>query len=229
MIDSIKKGIMNTEHKISGEWNKYYKTNDYSAEEFSKKERCFRDMLNLIKFDASTALDIGANTGFFSRIAANAGIFTVAIDNDSDCVDENYIQTRKNKIENLIPLNLDVINMYSRSGLEGKEHLPLTERFNPDLIIALAVIHHIRIAQVVPFVSIAKFFSGICRYLIIEFVQKSDLQVLSLLKLKREIYDDYSQAEFERIFLQYFTIIRAEKITLAGRTLYLMKKIDESI
>ncbi len=53
---------------------------------------------------------MGANTGVFSRLAAENGIPTVASDIDPSAVERGYLQVKKEKIQNLLPLLLDLTN-----------------------------------------------------------------------------------------------------------------------
>ena len=88
----------------------------------------------------------------------------------------------------------------------------LAERGPADLILALALIHHLAISNNIPLGEIARFLSGLGRNLVIEFVPKSDPQAQRLLVSREDIFSDYSQASFERAFSQYFTTISSSPI-----------------
>jgi hypothetical protein len=87
----------------------------------------------------------------------------------------------------------------------------------------LGLIHHIAISNNVPLIQIANFLSQICCYLIIEFVPKDDSQVQRLLRFRKDIFQDYDEKNFEIAFLNYFSILKREKIVDSKRTIYLMK------
>jgi hypothetical protein len=55
---------------------------------------------------------------------------------------------------------------------------------------------------------------------IIEFVQKDDQTVQQLLALREDIFPDYNQATFERALKARARIIKSEKVSASGRTLY---------
>ncbi|MBP7652101.1 SAM-dependent methyltransferase [Candidatus Dependentiae bacterium] len=227
LIRNLKKYIENTklkEKSVKSVWENYYETSNYSESEFEIKKQIVKNMVDKIKSDASNSLDIGANTGVFSRLLANSGIFTVSIDNDMNCIEQNYIQMKSENIRNLVPLNFDFVNIYSRTGWAGKEQLSLLDRFKPDLCLALAVTHHLRITSGIPLMMLADLFQKICKYLIIEFVPKSDKQTASLLKFRKDIYYDYSQFTFEASFSRHFKILQNETIGNTGRIIYLMQK-----
>ena len=89
---------------------------------------------------------------------------------------------------------------------------------------ALAILHHLAIANNVPLRNVAGFLSQACHSLIIEFVPKRDSQVQRLLSNREDIFDGYNQQGFERDFGERFTIQRKRRIADSDRTLYLMKR-----
>jgi hypothetical protein len=66
--------------------------------------------------------------------------------------------------------------------------------------LALALLHHLAISNNLPFPKIAEFFSRICHWLVIEFIPKEDSQVRRLLATREDVFPDYAQPSFERIF-----------------------------
>ncbi|HPG31752.1 MAG TPA: SAM-dependent methyltransferase [bacterium] len=226
LLSSLKKSIKKMEMKKNNSemWSDYYKTSNYSDTELGVKKVIVKKFLDIIKSDISSALDIGSNTGIFSRLAAESGVFTASIDNDVNCSEQNYLISKSQNIKNILPLNFDLINLYSRTGWAGKEHLSLIDRFKPDLCIALAIIHHLRITSGIPLVLLSDFFQKNSKYLIIEFIPKSDKQILTMLSNRKDIYYDYSQLTFETVFNRHFKILLSEPVGGSGRTLYLMQK-----
>ena len=102
-------------------------------------------------------------------------------------------------------------------GWTCEERDSLVAREHPQLAMALALIHHLAISNNLPFSKIAEFFAGICEYLIIEFVPKTDSKVKILLSTREDI--------FEKYFSNSFAILAKEQIKDSERTLYLMKNI----
>ena len=91
------------------------------------------------------------------------------------------------------------------------------------MILSLALIHHLAISNNVPLKKIAEFFKSNCRFLIIEFIPKSDSQVQRLLSSRKDIFDEYTQDQFEDCFKNYFTIKKIENISGSERIIYLME------
>jgi len=95
-------------------------------------------------------------------------------------------------------------------------------------VLALALVHHLAISNNVPLGRIASMFRGICTWLIIEFVPKSDSQVKRLLATREDIFPAYTQEGFESQFSQAFEIRRVEAVAESDRLVYLMERKQEA-
>jgi hypothetical protein len=107
-------------------------------------------------------------------------------------------------------------------GWENRERESFLERGPADAVFALALIHHLAISNNLPFAKIAAFFKKICRWLVIEFVPKTDSQVQRLLATRQDIFVDYDPGHFEEEFSRLFTIQKIVPLQGTERTLYLM-------
>lgn len=207
------------------EWRDYYLDTNYSLEAFEHKKEIVSEFLEYLH--PTSVWDIGANTGLFSRIASEKGIYTIAFDIDPACVELNYWTAFHNHERNLLPLLLDLSNPSPGIGWRNKERLSFIERGPVDTILALALIHHLAISNNIPFSSIANFFSEICTSLIIEFVPKEDSQVQRLLLNRKDIFPDYRSESFEEAFIKYFDIKKIERIKNSQRKVYIMVKRNQ--
>jgi len=222
LIDSLESAISKLKWEPEKtEWSEYYKDTNYSQEAMFHKKKLVDDYIEEVK--PNTVWDLGANIGIFSRIASNKGIYTVSFDSDPSVVEKSYLQVKNYKERNILPLCVDLTNPSPSIGWSNKERLSLIERGPCDLALMLGLIHHIAISNNVPLIQIANFLSQICRYLIIEFVPKDDSQVQRLLRFRKDIFQDYDEKNFEIAFLNYFSILKREKIVDSKRTIYLMK------
>ena len=88
---------------------------------------------------------------------------------------------------------------------------------------ALALVHHLAIGNNVPFEDIGYYFASLGNWLIIEFVPKEDSQVKRLLQVREDVFDRYTQPDFERAFSSWFDLIDKAPIPGTLRTLYLFK------
>jgi len=206
-------------------WTDYYACTNYESEAFAHKSELVDGFLKELAPTPGRVWDLGANIGFFSRIASARGIPTLSLDMDPACVEHNYLECVRNGETSLLPLWMDLINPSSNLGWGNEERTSWIDRGPADVALALALIHHLAIANNVPLPKLAVFFSRICRFLIVEFVPKPDSQVQLLLSTREDIFPEYTQAEFERIFSRNFTILRAVAIRKTERTLYLMEKL----
>jgi ribosomal protein L11 methylase PrmA len=220
-IESLKTTILKLNWKPAGtEWADYYSANNYTDAAFEHKRTLVGDWLTRIQ--ARMVWDLGANTGVFSRVAAETGAFVVSSDIDPAAVEVNYRQVKEKKELNLLPLVLDLTNPSPAIGWNNLERDSFLHRGPVDATLALALIHHLAISNNVPLPNVADFFSACGKWLIIEFVPKSDTQVQKLLRSRADIFGEYTRAGFEEAFKKRFKIIESSAIRDSERWLYLM-------
>ncbi len=205
-------------------WKDYYAQPPYEGPAFEQKKIGVAQMLDQIRPAPRIVWDLGANTGLFSRIAAQRKILTISFDMDPGCVEINFRQCLSDGETRLLPLVLDLANPSPPLGWEHRERLSLMERGPADGAMALALIHHLAIGNNLPFERIADFLRQICRWLIIEFIPKTDPLAQPLLALREDRFPDYTQERFEEIFRRCFTLRQASGISGTQRTLYLLER-----
>jgi len=222
LIESLENTIRKLIWKPAGtEWGGYYENTNYSGAAFEHKKQLVKEWAT--EKNPGLVWDLGGNTGVFSREAASSGAFTVSFDIDPAAVEQNYQTVKSKKELNVLPLVLDLTNPSPALGWDNNERDSFSARGPVDMILALAVIHHLAISNNVPLPQLADFFAKCCRWLVIEFVPKSDSQVQRLLTSREDIFPDYSQEGFEEAFSSRFTTHRAEIIRDSKRTLFLME------
>ena len=223
IIASLESAVRKLAWRPGGtEWAEYYDETNYTDAAMEEKARLVGEYLHLAA--PAQVWDLGANTGRFSRIAADEGVDTLAFDIDPAAVEKNYLDCRSRKETHILPLVLDLTNPTPGVGWENRERLSLLQRGPTDTALALALIHHIAISNNVPLSRVAQFFADVCRTLIIEFVPKSDSQVRRLLATRADIFGDYHVEGFEAAFAECFTVERSTAIAGTERRLYLMKR-----
>ncbi len=124
----------------------------------------------------------------------------ISWDIDPAAVEQNYRQVKTEKNERLLPLLLDLTNPSPAIGWANRERDSFGGRGPADLTLALAVIHHLAISNNVPLLQLADFFAEMGKWLVIEFVPKSDSQVRKLLASREDIFPDYTREGFEAAF-----------------------------
>lgn len=222
MLDHLHSTIMRLRWQAEGtEWGDYYNDTNYTDEAEEAKKNILIKITEEV--NPQNVWDLGANVGVFSRLASNKSIPTISFDIDPAAVEKNYKQVVKAGETNLLPLILDLTNPSPGIGWDNKERLPLIERGPVDMVYALALIHHLAIANNIPLEKTAAFFAKLCKYLLIEFVPKSDSQVQRLLSTRVDIFSEYSEVIFEKVYARHFTIVQKKPLMGSERTLYLMK------
>lgn len=222
IINSLERSVKNLSWEPKNtQWGEYYSFTNYQKQAFKRKNEMVEKYVKSVR--PKTVWDLGANTGVFSKIAARTAKSVVAFDIDPAAVEKNYQDIKKKETTNLLPLVQDLTNPSPGLGWAGSERDSLATRGPVDLVMALALIHHLRIGNNVPLDMIAKFFASLGDSLVIEFVPKADSQVQKLLASREDIFADYDQAGFEKAFNNYYRIVRHEPIKGTKRTLYLMR------
>ena len=224
LMDSLESGAAALHWRPQGDWAQYYSETNYSEPAFERKKELVSEFLQ--QSGAAEVWDLGANVGLFSRLAADQGKPTLSMDLDPASVEANYLECRKSGRTQVMPLLIDLVNPSPSLGWASRERDSLIERGPTDLAMALALIHHLVIANNVPLLDVAKFLAKLCRGLIIEFVPKQDSQVQRLLASRVDIFDDYTQQGFERAFEQCFSLERTASIDGTERVLYLMRTLS---
>ncbi|MGZ9223589.1 MAG: SAM-dependent methyltransferase, partial [Anaerolineales bacterium] len=226
LIDSLGATVRKLDWKPGGtEWGNYYDITNYSDAAFEHKKQLVAEWVG--QLNPALAWDLGANNGVFSRVVSGAGSFVVSFDIDPAAVEQNYRQAKDEKAANLLPLLLDLTNPSPSLGWANRERDSFGLRGPADMVLALAVIHHLALSNNVPLPQLADFFAETGEWLVIEFVPKSDSQVRKLLASREDIFPDYTRTGFEAAFSRRFKIHNAVDVRESERVLYLMKGINE--
>jgi hypothetical protein len=203
-------------------WADYDDRTNYSSEARAHKERLVGEFLAATY--PKLVWDLGANGGRFSRMAAALFAHAVSFDADYGATENNYRACRTTGHTRVLPLVIDLVNPSPALGWAHKERLAWTERGPADVVLALALIHHLAIGNNLPLSHVANLLRGLGRHVIAEFVPKNDSQVQRLLASREDVFPDYSREAFERTFDQYFRIECAMPIRDSQRVMYLMER-----
>ena len=229
LIDSLISSVNHLKWLPKGtEWTEYDQDMNYQDGSFEYKKALIFEILQQIQ--PKMVWDLGANTGIFSRIAAAKKVPVISLDSDPGAIEKNYLWCKANEEKYILPLIVDIFNPSPAIGWQNAERASLVERGPADLIMALALIHHLMISNNLPLSKIAVFFSAICRHwLIIEYVPKSDSWAQRLLKTRTDIFSDYTQDHFEKTFAPFFKIRFCRKIENSERSIYFLEKKPNSM
>jgi hypothetical protein len=197
------------------EWAGYRELAPYSDEDAQRKERFVQ-----AAGPSRLAWDLGANDGRFSR--ALDSDYVLALDGDERVVGELYRSLRADGSKTILPLGVDLADASPARGWRGVERRRLEERGRPDLVLCLALVHHLAISRNVPLAELVSWLRSLQARVVVEFADRDDPMVARLLAAKREqVHEDYGREAFERELAAAFEVERREELGSGTRTLYL--------
>jgi len=161
-----------------------------------------------------TVLDLGANDGHFSRIAAGRGALAVAVDGDEPVLDRLHASLDGEPIATVLA---DLTNPSPSLGWRLTERPGLWERVDPDLVVAYGLIHHLIYTASVPPTSVLDWLREFECPIVVEFVSPGDemVKVLTANKEEAELHPGRTEAEFRSLLDGRFTV-KAEQALEGG-------------
>jgi SAM-dependent methyltransferase len=206
--------------RSESEWSGYSERSHYTDADLTAKSEFVADVTAAQPRDL--VLDLGANDGRFSRLALQAGAgYVVAVDHDPLVIDTLYRSLRDEGNTNILPLTMDLANPSPGTGWRSAERQPFLGRGRPDLVLALAVIHHLAISANVPLGEFLAMIADLCGEAVVEFPTTDDPMVKRLLRNKREgVHDDYNLESFEREVESRFEVCRRDVLPSGTRVLF---------
>jgi len=199
-------------------WSDYLKCGHYEAADAEQKRQFVRDVVATRPWNMTW--DIGCNVGVFSRIAAERSASVVAMDADHLAVDKLYRALKAEHVPNILPLVVNVTDPSPNLGWRNLERKRINERGRPDLVLALALIHHVVIGGNIPLAEFVQWLRDLGGELVIEFVTRQDPMVATLLRNKDDHYSDYTEESFERELSARFKIARRQPLGSGTRIMY---------
>jgi hypothetical protein len=205
-------------------WSEYPATADhYTGLEQQRKQEFVDRALHSLR--PASVLDIGGNTGRYSRIAAGASARVVAWDTDVASSDRNWREARSARLP-ILPLVADVARPTPAMGWRNAESLTLLERARHrfDCVLILGVLHHLLLADQIPIADVATLLASLTRrWTIVEWVPRTDARYIELCRGRDELYGHLTEDLFVEQFTRHFNIVTREPLT-NGRVLVLFEK-----
>ncbi|MEO6965872.1 MAG: class I SAM-dependent methyltransferase [Acidobacteriaceae bacterium] len=206
------------------QWSQYTSTaSHYSAADHARKKEFVWRVLQEIH--PANVLDIGANTGTYSMLAAESGARIVALDTDLAAIDQLWKHALDSS-RNILPLLGNFARPSPALGWENSESISFLDRAEQrfELVMMLAVIHHLLLMDQIPLEQIAALAARLTRrHLLIEWVPQSDPMFQSLVRGRDALYRGLTLERMQSAFASYFSV--TSRCDLAnGRTLLLMEK-----
>jgi SAM-dependent methyltransferase len=200
-------------------WTTYAERNTYTDADARLKDDFVRQVVSSQPWHL--VWDLGANTGRHSRLAAERARHVVAVDADQGPVELLYRELREAGDEKILPLTMNVADPSPGLGWRGLERVALLQRGRPDLVLALALVHHVAIGANVPVRELVAWLAELGGALVVEFPTREDPMVQRLLAPKRQgLHQDYERGYFERCLGEAFDVRRSEELGSGTRIIY---------
>ncbi len=207
-------------------WSDYMQTLSYTEAEFAEKEAFVKQALAEAK--STRVLDVGANTGHFSALAAESGASVVAIDYDAACLGRIWRRARSQKLD-ILPLIVNFARPTPALGWRNGENASFLDRARGhfDMVFMLAVLHHLLVTDRVPMAMALDLAAEITtRDLIIEFVGPEDPMFRRIARGREALHKGDTVEAFEKACAARFVILRSQATGDGRRRLYWLRRKD---
>ena len=206
-------------------WSEYLDRKSlYSPQQLAEKEEFVRQALELAR--PATVLDAGANEGHFSLLAARTGAAVIAIDTDPAVVGSIWRRAYAESLD-VQPLVVDLTRPTPACGWRNRECSSFLDRAigNFDLVMMLALMHHIVVTERVPLEELLALAAEISReYMLIEFVAPEDPMFQRIVRGREDLYSHLTKEYFESAAQAHWELVRSTEITGLHRWLYLYRR-----
>ena len=226
LFNRLRRLFQRLEPKFAGNtvWSDYMDSHSYTAGNFGAKEKFVQGVL--AEFQPRHVLDVGANTGHFSVLAARAGAEVVAIDYDLGCIGSLWRQAQAQDL-NILPLVVDLSRPSAAKGWRNRECTSFLERATGafDAVLMLAVLHHLLVTERIPLEEVLDLATELTTsLLVIEFVGPEDEMFQTIARGRDHLHAGLTPAVFEAACRRRFEIIRSQLLDGTHRRLYLLRK-----
>jgi len=204
-------------------WGSYNQTaSHYRPSDQEAKQGFVRAVLERIR--PACVLDVGANTGFYSRIAARNGANVMAWDTDVQVCDVNWQIARREGLA-ILPTVADFARPTPSVGWQNGENASLLGRTKSrfDCVLMLGILHHLLVGDQIPLPAIIEQLQEIStRWVIAEWIPKEDSHFDELCRGRHELYSHLSEEFFVQALSRRF-VVRDSTQLANGRSLWLLE------
>lgn len=212
-----------TPTSLDTRWSGYPESADHYTDEDHKKKQAFvREAL--MRVQPRHVLDLGANTGVYSRIAGNLGASVIAWDTDLGASERNWKQADEKHLS-IQPLIADPARPTPPTGWRNSEWLGLLDRAKGrfDCVMMLGVIHHLLVTDQIPLEEVVSLLRDLTtRWAIVEWVPGTDPRFAELVRGRDELYAHLDEAAFRDAVAKHFSIANENQLN-NGRILCLLE------
>ncbi|HYG69563.1 MAG TPA: hypothetical protein VD838_17950, partial [Anaeromyxobacteraceae bacterium] len=204
--------------RTRSEWSEYVSENGYDADARAEKAELVRAA---VRRRGGTVWDLGCNTGEYTRLAAETASLVVAVDADHVCVDRLYAAIKDAPAgRSVLPLVANLADLPGGVGWRGRERTSLPERGAPDVVLALALLHHLVLGANLPLDEVVEWFASFGGDLVVEFVHEADPMAQRLLARRTAPRPDYRAEHLERCLGAAWRHVTRHPLPGGTRTVY---------
>jgi SAM-dependent methyltransferase len=223
------------------EWSGYEQSaSHYEPGDVERKRQYVAGVLERVDAQSprpARVLDIGANTGTYSLLAAEAGAEVVSLDSDSAAL-ETLWRAAFERRKPITALVANIARPTPAAGWNNREQLALLDRLSGrdrfsspdgvagkfDLVLLLAVIHHLLLREQAPLKHIAELCARLTRrWLVVEWVPPSDPMFQEWLRGRDDLYGHLREGDLNQAMAPFFAC--ADRCALEnGRVLLLFER-----
>lgn len=210
--------------QTASHWQDYARTHSYQEEQFALKQQFIANFVAATQ--PKLLFDLGCNNGQLSQLALEHGAQRViGFDNDHGALQQAYLLAEKHHLS-FTPLYMNLTNPSPAQGWDHSERLALTQRNQPDAILALALIHHLAISQNIPLSKIVTWLVDLSPTGIIEFIPKTDPMIQTMLAHRPDIFVDYNLENFTTLLQEKAYIHARLSLSQNGRQLFHYQRLS---
>lgn len=220
-IENLRRTVRGLRWKAqSSTWSDYAQRGHYSDADLDAKDTFVVRAVQATS--PGLVLDLGANDGRFSMLAVDNGAErAVAVDSDHLVVDRLYRHLRDSGERRILPLVMNLADPSNGLGWQGRERPSFVDRVRPDLVLCLAVVHHLALTDTIPLELIVDQLADHGAPLVVEFPHRDDPMAARLLARKRSgLFDHYDLPRWEEALTARFEVLERETAPSGRRTLY---------
>ncbi len=222
LLDSLRRTVEGLKLEFDSHWLSYGHQTSYSPAGMASKREIVERMLAAA--GGTVIWDLGANVGTYSDLAAGPGRQVIAFDQDAAVVELLWRNLTAEQRTGILPLVMDLANPSPALGWAHTERRSLFQRGPADVIMALALVHHLAIGNNVPLPHIAELLAGAGRKVVVEFVPKEDPMTQQLLAARRDVFADYTLDAFRAALNEQFTVSEEAPVADSLRSLFLLER-----
>ena len=204
-------------------WTGYMQTFTYSQAQFEFKSKFVEE--SVVEVRPRKTLDVGCNTGYFSKMAAIAGSRVIAIDRDPAVAGRLWIEASQRDLD-IQPLIADFARPTPATGWRNSECASFLARADDafDLVLLLGTLHHLTVTDRVPMLEVLDQAATVASHAVIEYVGPEDEMFRLLSRGNEHLYGDCTVTAFEQACQQRFEIVRSAQVPDTQRRLYLLRR-----